>query len=90
MLTLLIGYSLFINLAGLVMMFLDKQKAKRGSYRIPEVDLWEIALIGGALGATLGMELFRHKTKHSRFKFGFPLLAVLQVVGYFYIASFLG
>lgn len=72
-------YLIFINLAGFFAMFIDKQKAKRHSFRIPEKTLFLFAFLGGSLGTTLAMNLFRHKTKHWYFKFGMPLLLILQI-----------
>lgn len=60
-------------------MYDDKEKAKSGQYRIKESTLWKVTLFGGAVGSTIGMKLFRHKTKHASFKFGYPILAVIQV-----------
>ena len=80
-------YLLIINLIGFFSMFLDKQKAKRNKWRIPEKTLFLIALIGGSLGATLGMYTFRHKTKHWYFKFGMPLILVVQLVLAIYFAA---
>ena len=60
-------------------MFLDKQKAKKGKWRIPEKTLFLAALLGGSLGTTLGMNTFRHKTKHWYFKFGMPAILILQI-----------
>ena len=57
-------YLLIINFIGFFAMFLDKQKAKGGKWRIPEKTLFLLALIGGSLGTTVGMHAFRHKTKH--------------------------
>ena len=61
------------------MMGIDKGKARRGTWRIPEKTLFVFALLGGALGGTAGMFLFRHKTKHRTFRLGFPLLAAAQL-----------
>ena len=80
-------YLLIINLIGFFSMFLDKQKAKRGKWRIPEKTLFLFALIGGSLGTTLGMHAFRHKTKHWYFKFGMPLILIIQLVLAFYFAA---
>jgi uncharacterized membrane protein YsdA (DUF1294 family) len=60
-------------------MGIDKLKAKRGSWRVPEKTLFLVTALFGALGGTLGMRLFRHKTKHWYFKYGFPLLLVVQI-----------
>ena len=63
----------------LVMMKADKERAKRNKYRISERTLWMMAILGGAIGGVIGMQLFRHKTKHLSFRLGFPLLALLDV-----------
>ena len=59
----------------------DKNRAKKEKRRIAEKTLFAWALLGGALGGWLGMRVFRHKTRHWYFKFGFPLLTLLEVVG---------
>ena len=61
------------------MMGIDKGKARRGTWRIPEKTLFVFALLGGAVGGTAGMFLFRHKTKHVPFRLLFPLLAAAQL-----------
>ena len=61
------------------LMAVDKWQARRDAWRIPESTLWLFALLGGALGGTLGMQVFRHKTRHWYFRFGFPLLTALQI-----------
>ncbi len=61
-----------------VMMGVDKLKAIKGAWRIPEATLFLFAFLGGALGGTLGMHSFRHKTKHRKFEIGFPVIAVIQ------------
>ena len=62
-----------------VMMGLDKAKARRSAWRISEKTLFVFALLGGALGGTAGMFLFRHKTRHWTFRLLFPLLAAAQL-----------
>ena len=81
-------YLCLINLIGCFAMFLDKQKAKRDKWRIPEKTLFLLALIGGSLGTTLGMHVFHHKTKHWYFKFGMPLILIaeLGLFLYFYFS----
>ena len=76
-----------INLIGFFAMFLDKQKAKRGKWRIPEKTLFLLAIIGGSLGTTLGMHVFRHKTKHWYFKFGMPFILIVQIVLIIYFSA---
>lgn len=61
-------------------MFLDKQKAKKHKWRIPENTLMLVAIIGGSIGSIIGMQTFRHKTKHIKFKFGIPIILILQVI----------
>lgn len=69
-----------LNLIAFALMGLDKWKARRGAWRIPEKTLFLAALLGGALGGTVGMHLFHHKTRHWYFRFGFPILLVLQLL----------
>lgn len=72
-------YLILINAAGLLSMLVDKQKARKGAWRISERTLMTIAAIGGSLGSFLGMQLFRHKTKHPKFYIGIPVLLAAQV-----------
>ena len=69
-----------MNLLAFALMGIDKMKAKRGAWRIPEKTLFLVTALFGALGGTLGMKVFRHKTKHWYFKWGFPALLVVQIV----------
>lgn len=64
---------------------LGKKSAKAKSWRVPEKVLFEIAVLGGGVGATFGMFRFRHKTKHWYFKLGFPILASLQIFLILYV-----
>ncbi len=79
-LTILLVAFLVMNISGLLIMGEDKKRAKKHQYRISERTLWLVALFGGAVGTTAGMQLYRHKTKHLSFKFGFPFLAVIELV----------
>lgn len=72
-------YLIIVNLAAFLLMGIDKSKAKRGAWRIPEMVLFLSAIIGGSIGANLGMQIFRHKTKHKSFAIGMPLILVLQI-----------
>jgi len=74
-------------MAGFCAMYIDKKRAIKGEYRIKEKILWNYAFLGGAIGTTIGMRKFRHKTKHKAFAIGFPLLAVLDVGLFFYIIN---
>ncbi|MDQ1909265.1 DUF1294 domain-containing protein [Paenibacillus sp. GD4] len=73
-------YLLLINLFGLLIMGADKRKAKRKNRRVPEKRLFFIALAGGAAGVWIGMQLWRHKTKHESFTVGVPFLFILNVL----------
>ncbi len=76
----LIVYLLVVNVVAFALMGIDKSKAKRGAWRIPERTLFLPVVLFGSLGGTLGMVTFRHKTKHWYFKYGFPALLVVQVL----------
>ena len=69
------------NFVAFALMGVDKAKARRGRWRIPEKTLFLSAILGGSVGAMLGMSLFRHKTQHRRFRLGMPLILALQVLG---------
>ena len=73
-------YAVVINIIGFIIMGRDKKKAKKHEYRISERVLWQVAFVGGSVGAYLGMKVFRHKTKHKQFAIGFPLLVMLHCV----------
>lgn len=79
------SYFIVINLIGIYVMYHDKEKAKHGRYRTPEAVLWRVAIIGGAIGTTVAMRWFRHKTKHTAFRLGFPVLAAADVVLFLFI-----
>lgn len=83
-------YLIGINLTGLLVMGVDKAKAIRRAWRIPEKVLFGVALLGGSLGAWLGMYLFHHKTRHWYFVIGMPLILALQImVGVFFLGKVL-
>lgn len=73
-------YWAVLNLAGFAMMGIDKKRAIRGAWRISEATLFLTAFLGGALGCTLGMRHFRHKTKHWYFKYGMPAIFVFELL----------
>jgi uncharacterized membrane protein YsdA (DUF1294 family) len=75
-----LGLYLLMNLIGLFIMGADKKRAQKHQYRISERSLWMVAIFGGAVGTTAGMQLYRHKTKHTSFKIGFPFLAGIELV----------
>ncbi len=69
-----------LNLAGFLSMAIDKYKAKHHAFRTPEAILFIIAIFGGALGSTIAMYTFRHKTKHWYFLYGMPVIAAAWIV----------
>ena len=81
-----------LNLISFFLMRHDKQCAKKNQRRVPEKTLFLSAALFGALGGTLGMYIFRHKTKHWYFKVFFPLMMILQVavLGYLWSRGILG
>ena len=79
-------YIVIVNIAGFALMGIDKSRAKRQAWRIPEKTLFLCALCGGSLGTIIGMNQFRHKTKHWYFKYGLPaiFIAQLALAGYLF------
>lgn len=76
----ILPYLFIINAAGFVLMLIDKWKAKKNKWRIPERTLMTVAAVGGSLGSLLGMYTFRHKTQHPKFTIGIPVILALQIV----------
>ena len=72
-------YYICVNIIAFILYGLDKKYAREGRWRIPEKTLLGIALIGGAAGAWIGMQTFRHKTKHMSFRTLVPLFAVVHM-----------
>ncbi|MBO5241298.1 MAG: DUF1294 domain-containing protein [Lachnospiraceae bacterium] len=79
-LLIIIVYVVMMNLVSFALMGIDKYKAKKKAWRIPEATLFLFAIFGGSIGSTLGMFLFHHKTRHWYFLFGLPLILILQLV----------
>ena len=77
---LLVGYVIIMNLIGFFLMGIDKRKAIKRAFRIPESTLFIVALIGGSLGSLLGMYVFHHKTRHWYFVYGMPAILILHIV----------
>ena len=79
-------YSLIvINIVTFLVYGIDKWKAKRSKWRIPEATLLGLTVIGGSIGAWLGMKVWHHKTMHKKFKYGVPVIIIIQlfIIGYF-------
>lgn len=75
----LVAYFLVMNIIGYAIMGVDKAKAKKHAWRIPEATLFSVAILGGSIGCILGMFHFRHKTKHWYFLVGMPLIFFIQL-----------
>lgn len=73
-------YLILINIIAFLAMYIDKRKAKKGKRRIPEKTLFVLVGLGGGIGGILGMYLFRHKTKKTRFVIGFPAILIFEVL----------
>ena len=75
----IICYLLAINIATFLLYGIDKYKAKKGKWRISETTLLTMAAIGGSVGAWAGIRLWHHKTMHKKFKYGIPLIIIMQI-----------
>ena len=73
-------YLVIVNILGFALMGIDKKKAEKNKWRIPEKTLFIVAAIGGSVGSILGMKVFRHKTKHTKFTVGMPAILVFQLM----------
>ena len=83
--TTIIYILIVINVLTFLVYGIDKFKGKHGSWRISEATLLLLAVIGGSIGALLGMQVWHHKTKHKKFKYGLPLILLFQVVLMYFI-----
>ena len=72
-------YLLAINAVAFIMYGIDKYKAKKGKWRIPEATLLLLAVLGGSIGAWMGMKVWHHKTMHKKFKYGIPAILLIQI-----------
>ena len=79
MMNIILGYLLAVNITSFLLYGIDKYKAKKGKWRISEATLLMMAVIGGSIGAWAGMRLWHHKTMHKKFKYGIPIIIILQV-----------
>ena len=82
-------YLLAINIVSFFLYGIDKYKAKKGKWRVSEATLLMMAVIGGSIGAWAGMRLWHHKTMHKKFKYGIPIIIILQVCLVVYLHSIL-
>lgn len=75
----IVYYLIVLNIVTFLVYGIDKWKAKQGSWRISEASLLLPAVIGGSIGALLGMKVWHHKTMHKKFKYGLPLILLAQI-----------
>ena len=68
-----------LNVITFMIYAIDKWKAKKNRWRIPESILLLLAVLGGSIGAWIGMKIWHHKTMHKKFKYGIPLIMILQI-----------
>jgi len=85
--SLILGFFLVMSLISFFTMGHDKAAAKASKNRVSENTLWKLAILGGGIGAYLGMITYRHKTKHLNFRIGFTLLAISHVVFIIWVTS---
>lgn len=85
----IISYLLAINIATFFLYGIDKYKAKKSKWRISEATLLMIAVIGGSIGAWAGMRFWHHKTVHKKFKYGIPVIMIMQVCLVVYLYTIL-
>ena len=76
----LLYYLIVINVVTFLVYGIDKWKAKQGSWLLSEASLLILAVIGGSIGALLGMKIWHHKTMHKKFKYGLPLILIIQII----------
>lgn len=83
--TLLTFYILCINVVTLIVYGIDKYKAKKAKWRISETTLLLLAILGGSIGAWIGMKIRHHKTMHKKFKYGVPAILLIQIAAMIYL-----
>lgn len=74
-----LGYLIGINIVAFMVYGIDKVKARKSKWRISEATLLMLAIVGGSIGAWLGMKVWHHKTLHKKFKYGLPLILMAQI-----------
>ena len=83
----LILYLITVNALAFVLMLTDKRRARKKLWRIPELTLFTVALLGGSMGAITGMYCFRHKTKHLKFLLGLPAFLIINLLALYFLAK---
>ena len=74
------NYLIITNIVTFLVYGLDKWKAKKSKWRIREVALLGLAVLGGSIGAWLGMKVWHHKTMHKKFRYGIPAIIIIQLI----------
>ena len=87
MIWVLVIWLILINAAGFLIMGIDKKRARKGEWRIPEKVFFIISAVGGSLGSLCGMYVFHHKTKQDYFSVGVPLIILMQMVVLFFLMN---
>ncbi len=82
-----ITWLIIINLIAFAIFGIDKKRAKKGQWRIPEKTLFLSAILGGSIGAILGMYIFHHKTKHWYFQVGIPAIMIVQIAAVYWLSQ---
>ena len=82
-----IAWLVIINLTAFAIFGIDKKRAKKGQWRIPEKTLFLSAILGGSIGAILGMYIFHHKTKHWYFQVGIPAIMIVQIAAVYWLSQ---
>lgn len=77
---LIVIYIIAVNIISFIVMGIDKRRAQKRAWRIPESTLFVLAIIGGSIGSILGMHLFHHKTRHWYFLYGMPAILIVQIL----------
>lgn len=85
----LLYYLIVINIVTFLVYGIDKWKAKQGSWRISEATLLILAVIGGSIGALLGMRVWHHKTMHKKFKYGIPAILMIHIIIFGYLLKWI-
>ena len=83
--SLIMYYLLAVNVVAFAAFGIDKYKAKRGLWRISEATLLLLAVVGGSIGALMGMRIWHHKTQHAKFRYGLPLIILAQIALIYYL-----
>lgn len=78
-------YLVILNVVTILIYGWDKVCAMRQWWRVPELTLLLLAVVGGSIGAMIAVQVFHHKTLHWKFKYGLPLILILQVAGLMYL-----